>query len=248
MRKWRNWTALLKLRRHRIWEQEISVCVCAWVSIIEPCKWWSRLCWPLLRGQVVPLVISYRHLYISHWLLSWQITVDITPGAPLFFKKTVFLIEFQSTQSEPSISTWRALIPTSCYVCLLSAKAVLSGANPAIIFHQGLEMWGWRGSSVCYSDLGSPALYGWGEGNHCYTWKAGPTGRETAPQGDSGEKGLAWSASTEYALAVTDKDRDTNRDTHTCTSRHDMAYGRSSRTQSHWHRTVPRRSAVTQPC
>lgn len=33
-----------------------------------------------------------------------------------------------------------------------------------------------------------------------------PAGRETAPQGDSGEKGLACSASTGHVVAVTEKD------------------------------------------
>lgn len=37
-----------------------------------------------------------------------------------------------------------------------------------------------------------------------------PTSTEMAPQGDSGEKGLVCSASTGYALAVTDKDRNTH--------------------------------------
>lgn len=42
-----------------------------------------------------------------------------------------------------------------------------------------------------------------------------PTGRETAPQGDSGEKGLACSASTGCAFALAVADR--NRYTHMCT-------------------------------
>lgn len=43
-----------------------------------------------------------------------------------------------------------------------------------------------------------------------------PTGRETAPQGDSGEKGLACSASTGYALALAVTETDAH--THTYVS------------------------------
>lgn len=129
--------------------------VCAHVSIFEPCSWRSRHANLCSRARL--FLLYQTDICTSHtdWVSS-DITADVTPGAPLYFEKNVFHIEFQPTRSELSTSTWRPSIPTSCYVCLLLAKAVLSKSC-----HQSSS--GSRDggvSSVFYSYLGSPALYG----------------------------------------------------------------------------------------
>ena len=148
------------------------VCVCVCVCALYRRR--QRHCWPLIQAGLL-FLLYHTNVCTSHtdWV-SWEITADRTPGLRFTLRKLYFIENSSQLVLDCPPAHGEASIPTSCYVCLLLAKAVLSWANPAIIFHQGLEArgvgWG-GGSSVCYSYLGSPALYGWGEGNHCYTWK-----------------------------------------------------------------------------
>lgn len=222
-RKRRNWTGLLKLWRHRIWEGKgclsVSVRVRACSNHADSAADTADLC---SRGRLFFLLhcITLTFVHHSDWV-SWEITADVTPGACLYAQKNVFCIEFQSVCIVHH-STSRASIPTSCYVCLLLAKAVLSWANPATIFHQGLET-AWSGGFLCVIWV---LLLFMVEVKVIIVTHGNPrhTGGKTAPQGDSGEKGLACDAPAGCAHADGPKQRRTHRRTDCWTQTHTRAH------------------------
>lgn len=71
------------------------------------------------------------------------------------------------------------------------------------------------GSSVCYSYLGSPALYGWGEGNHCYMETRGPLEEKRHPRETVVRK--VWHAALQRGVHLQPQ---TQSQTHTHTSMH----------------------------
>lgn len=85
-------------------------------------------------------------------------------------------------------------------MCPLSAKTVLSKANPDIIFQRALET---AGGVEGVTRIRVRLLF-MTEGRVIIVTHGNPrpTGRETAPKGDSGESGLAGSVLSWSALAV----------------------------------------------
>ena len=231
------------------------VCVCVCVCALYRRR--QRHCWPLIQAGLL-FLLYHTNVCTSHtdWV-SWEITADRTPGLRFTLRKLYFIENSSQLVLDCPPAHGEASIPTSCYVCLLLAKAVLSWANPAIIFHQGLEARGvgW-GVPLCVTVIWVLLLF-MVEVKVIIVTHGNPrhTGWETALKGDAGEKGLACGtpAVTDTLAwvcthALTRTDTFTVEHRHTCTQRHGTAYTRSCRTRSHWPPIVLLRSAVTQLC